>query len=101
MDRFGPVFRALGMIIMLFGLTMLVPLSVSWIADDGAQLAYDEAFAATMLLGFTLWAATRKERRELAVRDGFLMVVLTWSILPALASIPVSYTHLDVYKRQK
>ena len=51
MTRFSPVYRALGMIIMLFGLTMLAPLILSYVTNDGAQSAYDEAFALTMLSG--------------------------------------------------
>ena len=37
MTRFAPVYRALGMVIMLFGLTMLAPLILSYVVDDGAQ----------------------------------------------------------------
>ena len=45
------------MIIMLFGLTMLAPLILSYVIDDGAQTAYDEAFALTMLSGAFLWVS--------------------------------------------
>ena len=89
MTRFAAVFRALGMIIMLFGLTMLAPLILSYVTDDGAQSAYDEGFALTMLFGAFLWVRYRKCTRELSIRDGFLMVVLVWSVLPAFASIPL------------
>lgn len=88
MRRYSPVFRALGMIIMLFGLTMLLPLGLSWTIDDGAQSAYDESFVLTMLVGLWLWYRNRRQKRELTVRDGFLMVVLVWTVLPVLASLP-------------
>lgn len=88
MYRFAPVFRAMGMIIMLFGLTMLVPLILSWVTNDGAQTAYDEAFALTMLSGAWCWYHFRHCKKELTVRDGFLMVVLVWTVLPAMASLP-------------
>lgn len=89
MTRYAPVLRALGMIIMLFGLTMLIPLAWSWHTGDGAQTAYDEAFGLTFLSGFFLWYRTRYEKRELQVRDGFLMVVLVWTLLPAFATLPL------------
>ena len=89
MSRFAPVFRALGMIIMLFALTMLLPLAWSWVVDDGAQSSYDEAFGLTMLCGLGLWYRNRNEKRELQVRDGFLMVVLVWTLLPAFATLPL------------
>jgi trk system potassium uptake protein TrkH len=56
--RFAPVYRALGMIIMLFGLTMLAPLILSYVYNDGAQTAYDEALGLTMLSGPSCGTAT-------------------------------------------
>jgi len=87
--RFAPVYRALGLIIMLFGLTMLAPLILSYAVDDGAATAYDEAFALTMLSGAFLYQRYRRCTRELSIRDGFLMVVLVWAILPAFSTIPL------------
>ncbi len=89
MTRFAAVYRALGMIIMLFGLTMLAPLILSYAMDDGAQSAYDEAFGLTMLCGAFLWYRYRSCKRELAIRDGFLMVVLVWTVLPVYAALPL------------
>jgi trk system potassium uptake protein TrkH len=101
MTRFAPVYRALGMIIMLFGLTMLVPLILSWVMDDGAQTAFDEAFLLTMACGGLLWFRFRNCKRELAIRDGFLMVVLVWTVLPAFAAVPLmiqlGISHTDAY----
>ena len=101
MTRFAPVYRALGMIIMLFGLTMLAPLILSYVTDDGAQAAYDEAFALTVLSGAFLWYRYRKCKRDLTIRDGFLMVVLVWSVLPAFAAVPLmihlGISHTDAY----
>ena len=95
MTRFAAVYRALGMIIMLFGMTMLAPLSVSYVTDDGAQTAYDEGVALTMLCGAFLWVRYRKCTRELSIRDGFLMVVLVWTSLAAFATIPL-ILHLGI-----
>ncbi len=83
------------MIILLFGMTMLVPLALSWVVNDGAHSAYDEAFGLTMVIGLSLWFLTRHHRGELGLRDGFLMVVLAWTVLPALATLPL-IIHLDI-----
>jgi trk system potassium uptake protein TrkH len=89
------------MIVMLFGLTMLVPLILSWVVDDGAQTAYDEAFLLTVLCGGLLWYRFRNCKRELTIRDGFLMVVLVWTVLPAFAAVPLmlhlGISHTDAY----
>ncbi len=77
------------MVTMLFSLTMLLPLGLSWWLQDGAMTAYDEAMATTFLAGLLTWWATRRAKRELKIRDGFLLVVLIWSSLAAFATIPL------------
>ena len=101
MNRYAPVLRALGMITMLFALTLLAPLIFSYVVDDGAQAVYDEVFALTLLCGCYLWYRYRNVQRELNVRDGFLMVVLVWTVLPAFAALPfmlqLGISHTDAY----
>lgn len=89
MSRITPVLNVLSKVIILFSATFLVPLSVSWILDDGAQQAYDEAIFVTFLAGILTWAFTHKAKRELQTRDGFLLVLLTWTSLPAFATLPL------------
>lgn len=88
-NRHGPVLHALGMIVMLFGLTMLSPLILSYLVDDGAQSVYDESLMLTLLCGMLLWFRYHRDRRELNARDGFLIVVLVWTVLPLFAALPL------------
>lgn len=89
MKRFYPVIRVLSLVILMFGLTMLFPMSISWLLDDGAFASFDEAFLLTVATGAGLWYATRKETRDLTIRDGFLMVALVWTLLPIYAALPL------------
>ncbi len=89
MQRFLPVIRVFGVLLMCFALALLVPLLMSWYWQDGATSAYDEAFLLTFGTGLCLWGMTRHEKRELKVRDGFLMVVMVWTLLPAYAGLPL------------
>ena len=88
MTRFAAVYHAFGMIVMLFGLTLLAPLALSYVVNDGAKTAYDEAFALTMLSGAFLWYRYRRGKRDLQIREGFLLVALVWTGLPAFAALP-------------
>ena len=89
MQRFYPVVRVLSLVILMFGLTMLVPLGVSWFLDDGAFASFDEAVLLTIATGLGLWYVTRRETRDLTIRDGFLMVALVWTLLPIYAALPL------------
>jgi len=89
MERYYPVVRVFGLLLVCFALTMLVPLSLSWLLEDGATSAYDEAFLLAFGTGAALWGPTRHAHAELKVRDGFLMVVLVWTVLPVFAGLPL------------
>jgi len=89
MQRYYPVVRVLSLVILMFGLTMLVPWGLSWVLQDGAESAFDEAVLLTVATGLGLWYATRKEKRDLTIRDGFLMVALVWTVLPVYAGLPL------------
>jgi len=91
MVRIFAVFNVLSVVIMAFALCMIFPLACSFAMGDNAQTAYDEAVLVTALAGALLWAVTQKRRRELQPRDGFLLVALVWTILPAFATLPLLF----------
>ena len=89
LDRNAALVHALGLVVILFGLSFLFPLAVSHAIADGAEAAYDEAIAITVAAGAGLWFVARKRRGELALRDGFLLVVLAWTGLAGFATLPL------------
>lgn len=84
-----PILHVLGMIVGVFGLSMLLPLAVSEWSGDAAQRAYDEAVLITLASGVSLWLLGRYWKRELKARDGILLVVLTWVLTPLFAALPL------------
>ncbi|MFM9969208.1 MAG: TrkH family potassium uptake protein [Burkholderiales bacterium] len=91
MVRVIPVLNVLGVVMMIFAATMMVPAIVALVADDAAQRSYDEAVVITLAAGLILWALTRYGRRELQPRDGFLLVALVWTVLPGFATLPLLF----------
>jgi trk system potassium uptake protein TrkH len=91
MKRYYPVVRVFGLLLVCFALTLLVPLVFSWWLGDGAHSAYDEAFLLTLVTGMALWWPARHVKADLKVRDGFLMVVLVWTVLPVFAGMPLMF----------
>ncbi|HEX6829494.1 MAG TPA: potassium transporter TrkG, partial [Burkholderiales bacterium] len=83
------VLHVLSLVIVIFGITMVFPLVFSFWYHDAAVYVFDEAVIATVLSGGALWFATGRFKRELQVRDGFLLVVLAWSLLPAFGTLPL------------
>lgn len=86
-----PVVNVLAFVVMLFSLTMMAPLGLAWFTHDAALSAYDEAILMTFGGGLVAWIATSRFRRELQPRDGFLLVSLVWTVLPACATLPLVF----------
>ena len=84
-----PIVNVLGAAIAVFAVTMLAPLAVAVFDAEDVLAAYDVAFLITFASGTGLWLATRRFKRELLPRDGFLLVTLIWTVLPAFATLPL------------
>jgi trk system potassium uptake protein TrkH len=87
--NFAVVQRILGLLLMLFSLTMLPPLGVSLYFADGNWAPFVDAFFALLVLGLIVWYPVRHKIRDLRVRDGFLVVALFWVVLGVAGAAPL------------
>jgi trk system potassium uptake protein TrkH len=83
------VIALIGRMVLIFSLLMLVPLAFALSGADPAERAFAAALAITFAAGALMSLATRRFRRELQPRDGFLLVGLTWLVLPAFGALPL------------
>lgn len=84
-----PVLRVLGMLMVMFALSMLLPFAVSWFTDDGIWRIYPWAIGITAAAGLSLWIGLDHFRRELQPRHGVILVTLVWVALPLCAMLPL------------
>jgi len=80
--------RILGLLLMMFSSTLLAPFIVSLIFHDGTLRVFFESFLILAGSGFALWWPARNNRREMRLRDGFLVVALFWIVLGLFGSAP-------------
>ena len=85
----SPVFRILGIMLGLYSTSMLPPMLVSWIWKDGQLMPFIIAFCLILGLGLLFWFPLRRDPRELRFREGFLIVVLFWTVLSSLGAVPL------------
>ncbi|MFY0992906.1 TrkH family potassium uptake protein [Halomonas sp. C05BenzN] len=83
------ILRILGLLLMLFSLTMMPPILISLLFADGLWEAYVIAIAITVLTGAAMYLPNRGSRKELRTRDGFLIAALFWSVLGLFGSLPL------------
>ncbi|PKM23205.1 MAG: potassium transporter [Gammaproteobacteria bacterium HGW-Gammaproteobacteria-14] len=86
--HFALIAKVLGILLVVFSITMLSPVLVAWLYDDGMQLPFLTAFAITFVSGLALWMLFFRVRDELGVRDGFLVVTLFWVVLGLIGALP-------------
>jgi trk system potassium uptake protein TrkH len=80
--------RVLGLLLMMFSLTLLVPVSVALVFGDGTWRAFVESFLVVAGAGLILWWPVRGNRKDLRLRDGFLVVALFWTVLGLFGAVP-------------
>ena len=78
-----------GRMVLLFALLLLVPLAFALVQHDNAERAFIVATVVTAACGVLLSLLTRRFRRELQPRDGFLLVGMTWAVLPVFGALPL------------
>jgi len=86
--QLNAVQRILGILLMLFSLTMLPPVLISFWYGDGAAPAFAIAFLLTFMAGGVCWAPVQDVRQDLRLRDGFMVVVMFWTVLGLTGSLP-------------
>ncbi len=81
--------RVLGVLLMVFSITMLPPGLIGVAAADGVAMAFFLTFGLLLALGALLWLPVRRSRRELRTRDGFFVVAMFWVVLGMAGAVPL------------
>lgn len=91
--------RILGILLMLFSLTLLPPFFVSIYYKDGSHFSFVLSFMISFAAGFIAWLPFYQERDDLRTRDGFLVTALFWLVLGSFGALPfilAPETHLSI-----
>ncbi|MEM7465387.1 MAG: TrkH family potassium uptake protein [Pseudomonadota bacterium] len=86
--RFKVIQKILGLLLAVFSITLLPPLFIAHWTRDGAGDAFAITIAATLIAGLALWLPVRHSAKEMRLRDGFVVVVLFWTVLGISGAIP-------------
>ena len=87
--HFLVVQKILGLLLMLFSITMLPPAAVGWFDGDASWLAFLEACGLILVLGLVVWLPACRARRGLRLREGFIVVALFWTVLGLAGAVPL------------
>ncbi|HLR77247.1 MAG TPA: TrkH family potassium uptake protein [Balneolaceae bacterium] len=88
---FFPVLGLLGLVILFLSLSLLIPIIIALIYDETTWRAFLYAAAIAFILGATLYYLFKPDR-ELRLREGFLIVSLTWLVLSLIGALPFIFS---------
>jgi len=83
--------RILGLLLMVFSLTMLPPIVFSLYYNDHSWLPFVEGFLLTLSAGFLFWLPVHRSKKDLRLRDGFLVVASFWTVLGTFGAAPLYF----------
>jgi trk system potassium uptake protein TrkH len=81
--------RILGLLLMMFSLTMLPPALISLAFSEQSWLPFVQSFGLTLLAGIVCWLPVHRSRKELRLRDGFVVVAAFWTVLGTFGAAPL------------
>ncbi|MCF1427887.1 MAG: TrkH family potassium uptake protein [Shewanella sp.] len=90
--QYRTIIRIIGLLVGLFSMSMLPSALVAFIYKDGGGAAFFQAFFVSLFIGFLLWYPNRQHKAELRTREGFLIVVLFWTVLGLIGTLPFIFS---------
>jgi trk system potassium uptake protein TrkH len=89
--RFTIIQRLVGQLLMLFSITLLPPFIIDRIYQEDATEAFVYSYVVLVLLGLLMYLPVRHIHGDLRLRDGFMVVVLFWTVLGVAGALPLIF----------
>jgi trk system potassium uptake protein TrkH len=83
------ILRLLGLLLMIFSTTMLPPALVGLLMGDDNVLPFLYGFGAILITGLLIWLPFKEAKKDLRIRDGFVVVVMFWVALGYAGAVPL------------
>lgn len=91
MQRFCTLAFVLGLILMIFGLTYLLPIATSLYFGDGMSDHFLRGMSLNIGIGSILSGLTMRFRGDVKTRDGYLLVACFWVLMASAATLPLMW----------
>jgi len=95
MNNNKTVFFAIGILLVIFGIFMLIPLLVQWIYDE-KNSAFLLSASITAFIGVLLILANLDENKKLNLQQAFLLTTLSWLSIAVFGCLPFLFSDLNL-----
>ncbi|WMY97579.1 MAG: TrkH family potassium uptake protein [Arsenophonus sp.] len=90
---FRAILRIIGLLIVLFSITMIIPAIISFIYQDQEGHIFIKIFFIILIVGLSLWVPNNKIKYQLKPKDACLIVTLFWIVLGTIGSLPFALSN--------
>ena len=84
----GIIFRLVGILIILFALSLTIPLLISLYYQDGAQYSFVKSIVIILVIGLIFSSFSSSDEKNLRTRDGMIITISSWLILALCGAMP-------------
>lgn len=85
------IINILGMLTLVFGALMTTCLATARVYGESSIPAFDYGVLITLLLGVVMFLSTWHAPKRVSRRTGFLLVALSWTLMPAISALPLLF----------
>ncbi|WP_321325042.1 TrkH family potassium uptake protein [Thiomicrorhabdus sp.] len=82
------ILKVFGLLLMVYSISLLPPIMISLYYQDGGFFAFSEVLLGVLFTGLVIWYPVRNYSKELKIRDGFIIVVMFWTVLGFAGALP-------------
>jgi trk system potassium uptake protein TrkH len=82
------IINLFSILVAFFSLSLLIPLTVSFIFNDGSSSIFVTTFIVIFVPSLIAWQLTKKNKEEMGIKEGFVIITLFWIVLSLVGCIP-------------
>ena len=86
------VFFTMGRVVLLEAALLVLPMAVSLLYGEKCALSFALTILVALAVGFLLTKLCRGEHGSSSIKDGFMIVALTWIMLSAIGALPFVFS---------
>ena len=95
MNNYKSVFFAIGILLIILGISMLIPFFVQIIYDEKNSIFLSSA-SVTSFIGILLILTNMEENKKLDLRQAFLLTTLSWLSIAVFGCLPFLFSNLNL-----
>ena len=88
MIQFKSILFVLSALLLFLAVSLIPPAFISWLHEATDLNAFLVTIAGGFITGLILFFLTRRDKRELRAKDGFIIVTLGWIMFSAVGALP-------------